>query len=152
MFSSFDSDLVESQGKENELADLLRSWGCIVSTSQNRGKFIEFDLLVYDAPDSSPIKIELKFDRLSEKTGNVAVELYTMLNGQKKFSGITATKSDLLSYCFPGDRSFYFISPAELLELARRKSENVVFGGDGGRACIALIRKEIFIENCLRLN
>tara|TARA_R110000803_G_scaffold14002_8_gene39205 strand:+ start:379 stop:723 length:345 start_codon:yes stop_codon:yes gene_type:complete len=95
--NDFKYDLVVGELKESELSDIL-----------------------------SNSKIEIKYDLIAHKTGNVFVEY----ESRGKPSGISKTQSDF--YCFAISRSFVLISLSDLKDRCRRYigTNRDVRGGD----------------------
>ena len=77
----FKEDLQTGQQKEKEIADIYRSLGLDVIESVGVDK--DKDLKVSG-------QIEVKYDRLAQKTGNVAIEV----RYKGKTSGLSTTKSN----------------------------------------------------------
>jgi hypothetical protein len=98
----------------------------------------------YDLIDDNGYTIEVKFDRLSEKTPNVGVEyLY-----KGKDSGISATKADEWVHIFNLDGEWVFarIPVSQLKAFIRNNWQYLrkVDGGDDLLAKMVLIDKEDF--------
>ena len=144
----FKSDLVAGQKKEDELKQLLENNGYTVSSTQEKGKFSSYDLKVV-TPSGKEKTIEVKYDIMSSRTGNVAVEMWKEPNGKKVKAGLLASKSTFYAYSFPSDDSFYFIKTSHLKQIINlQEYDRLVMGGDGGVYKIALFDKDKFISNC----
>lgn len=100
----------------------------------SQGNFKPFDIDVIK--DDKHIYYEVKCDRLSYKTGNIAIE-YECSN---KPSGISTTKSDYYIYfvIYPTKEICFKIPTKELKELI--KDCRSVRGGDGYRSKMNLLK------------
>lgn len=147
------NDLKLSQQKEKELTELFIKANWIATTTQDKGNFPDYDIKVQYKSTSTPSYIELKHDRLSSKTKNVAVELYKTVSGQQQPSGLSITKADWIVYSFPDKPNFYGIDKGILEKLvAEKKYKKLVTGGDGNRVTLALFDRQVFLNHCEILN
>lgn len=89
-------------------------------------------------------KVEVKTDRMADKTGNVAVEYaYKGLP-----SGIATTEADVWAFVLYGGQVIIFIDTDRLKRLARKyfKLERNVKGGDDNQSMLILIPIEELIK------
>jgi len=137
--NKFFKDLNFGQIYENELAKYLQPF--YKSIRRIDGKFKPYDLICDDK-----IKYECKCDRLSFKTGNIAIEF--KCNNQN--SGISSTESDYYAYYIIKNKSDYdfYIIPTEDLrnKINDKKYKRIVKGGDGWRSEMYLFDLAIFKE------
>ncbi|WP_158798106.1 hypothetical protein [Pedobacter sp. L105] len=149
--STFKTDLQQSQQVENSFADKLKTFGYTVSSTQSLGTFSGYDLIATKA-DSKPVTFEIKLDNAAQKTGNVAIELYKVINGFKENSGLSATTADYIVYSIPPSNYYYSIKTDKLKEyITERQKVNAlrtVFGGDKNSTCCALVGQEVFKNKC----
>jgi len=128
-----------SFGKKYE--NILESYLTPFYTSINKieGKFKDYDMICDDK-----IKYEVKSDRLSIKTGNLAIEY--MCNNKE--SGITSTKADYYAYFIikSSDEYDLYIIPTEYIKIKIKNKEfkRTVKGGDGWRSQMYLFDLSIF--------
>jgi hypothetical protein len=101
----------------------------------------------YDLIDDNGYTIEVKYDKLSEKTPNVGIEF--RCNG--KLSGIATTKAMEWVHIFNLDGEWvYARAPIHRLKSFLRSNQgvlNIVDGGDGNRAKLALVNKDDFANH-----
>ena len=112
--SKFDLDLSFGQVGEQKLADILQN-----------------------------SKIEVKFDRLAQRTGNIAVEF----ESRGKKSGIAITEAQWWAFVIERDNSepSIILVPTEKLRnicAAVYGKKGAVSGGDNNTSRLVLIRKE----------
>ncbi|MCU7549215.1 hypothetical protein OCK74_08815 [Chitinophagaceae bacterium LB-8] len=148
--STFYYDLELSQAKETAFAQKLQNQGFTVSTTQDMGRFNGYDVKAIHSTGTTTY--EVKYDEMSSVTGNVAVEVCKMVNGEKVESGITASVANDYVYCFPGDNNFYNIPRFQLWKMIiTQQYTKVVNSGDGGKYKLALFDKEYFVSRCTRI-
>ena len=99
-----------------------------------KGYFKEYDLLI--KKNNKITKIEIKCDRLSYKTGNLAIEYRC----NDKDSGLSSTKADYWMYFIikPNDETCYKIPVDDLRKLV--KNCRSVRGGDGYNSELYLLK------------
>lgn len=123
---SFVSDLKFGQMTEEYVSELLKETiGKKLKKVENKSCDLKTE-----------IKIEIKTDRLSRDTGNVAIEL----SCSDKPSGISATKADVWVWKLEED-CFYWAFTKDIKRYLK-KYENkykVVKGGDGYRVSMAIV-------------
>ncbi len=153
MKSNFREDLKEAQVKENEFIASLERQGMIVTSTQDLGKFSGYDLTVKACEACRLNTVEVKYDKMSNSTGNVAVELYKTVSGAIQPSGLSATQANRIVYIFPDDPTYYIIDTHILKSFVDNKLyKRTVNGGDGNRVTLALFDKEWFKSKCWQLN
>jgi len=149
--STFTKDLAEAHQIENKLADIFRNnCNCTVTTSQEFGSFPDWDLSIKYNEENITRTIEVKNDKMTSITGNIAVEYQrTMKDGKVKPTCISISKSDLYAYHFDGN--FYIIDTDELRRMIEQKKyfHTVHNSGDGGRASCYLFKKEVFLQSAV---
>jgi hypothetical protein len=140
----FKQDLAVAHRLENDLKRLLENYeDCTVTTSQDKASFSDWDLKVSFPDGSEDLTIELKEDRLACVTGNIAVEIFRIVNGTKRDTCLSVTKADAWAYYFNG--MFHLINTKELKELARKG--RIVIGGDADRARCSLVPVKEFLSH-----
>jgi len=106
-------------------------------------KFPDWDFGLKGKGDDEFTYFEVKSDRMTQRTGNIAIE--HMCNEMP--SGIETTKSDWYLYFVEGERTYYEIPTDTIRQMIK---ENKWFkdwrGGDGQRALMYLFRRELFDE------
>lgn len=141
-------DLEEGNNVENELVKILENSGLKVTTTQVDGLNSKYDLIVNTIKKT--YTIEVKFDRMVNETGNVAIELHKILNDEKLPSGLSITEADY--YVYKLSDKFYSIKTKKLKDLIKKLIKNdaikIVMGGDNRSVCIGLISKYIFKKHC----
>lgn len=127
-------------------ADILQSHGYKTESTAKDGKNSSHDILVTH-PDGRQRLIEVKFDRKSKDTQNVAVEIGRDIGrGKTKDSGLTVTQSDYYCFVLPQNPTIYFIPTKELKALVNgyRKVKN---NDKYQPAIIALIPVNVIVAN-----
>jgi len=102
---NFKEALVYSDDKEDQFLDRLKNY--YPFAMKIPGAFKQYDFFV----PGSDIKIELKTDIISNKTGNFVIETFHY----GKPSGITTTTADY--WVFDDGDSYYWITPAEIKDI-----------------------------------
>lgn len=133
-YNKFEKDL--AQGKKYEVESL--NYLDYDTYEMKEGYFKEYDLTIFK--DGTPTKIEVKSDRQSSTTGNMAIE-YECKN---KPSGLSATTADYWIYfvVHKDKDECYKIPTDELRELV--KDCRKVRGGDNYMSRMYLLK----IDNC----
>lgn len=145
--STYQIDVTQSRNKENEFANILTSKGWVTTTTQASEYFPAYDLAASSGTTTN--YYEVKYDRKSTTTGNVAVELYKVINDVKMCSGLTATKSTYYIFCFTDDSNFYQIKTHELFQLIKMmKYKFNCSGGDNNSSQLAIFDKEFLLSHC----
>ena len=114
------------------------------------GLFKEYDLKIYK--NNKAIRYEVKSDRLTYKTNNIAIEYEC----SKKDSGITTTNSDYYAYFIikPNDNyDLYIIPTIEIKTLIKLKQyKRVTNGGDNYKSKMYLFNITIFKNFIIKFN
>lgn len=151
---TFNYQLKQSQAKEQQLVSTLSWMGYHTSTTQKEGEFSSYDVAAWvpGKESTTTATYEVKLDHLSITTGNVAVEVCKVIDGERKPSGLTASRATYQAYYFPGDETCYVINTSILALMVKNKEyTRVVHGGDGGHSVLCLFPKDYFISKCSRL-
>lgn len=147
--STFSTDLQEAHEVENRLGEtLVKQYSGRYETSQSMGSFPDWDVS-YSSPVEGTITFEVKQDKMSWKTGNIAIEFQrTLKDGTVKPTCLSISKADAYAY-FIQDR-FYIINTDELKQKIKSKQElKIVHGaGEGNRASCYLIPVKEFKGWC----
>lgn len=122
---SFKADLAFGKWYEKKLIEIIPSDSHIIKD----GKFLPYDLELTKGDITS--KYEVKADRMTIKTGNVAIE-YECYD---KPSGITTSEADYYAYFVIKNNAnvfdLYLIPTATIKELiAQKKYKRSILGGD----------------------
>ncbi len=117
----------------------IRNW--LNEHKENRSKLIEWDIGF--ELDNDEFLIEVKFDRMEAKTGNIAIEYYN--TKQAKPSGIMATKSHLWVVVLQDPVCAYVANTAQLREYYQKEQSfrNIACGGDMNAAMKLYPREQI---------
>jgi hypothetical protein len=114
------------------------------------GLFKEYDLKIYK--NNKAIRYEVKADRLSYKTNNIAIEYEC----SKKDSGITTTTSKYYAYFIikPNDNYDLYIIPTKDIKtfIKENKYIRIVNGGDNYNSKMYLFNVNIFKDFIIKLN
>ena len=109
---------------------------------QSQGNFKPYDIKIYRG--DKKIRYEVKADRITYKTGNIAIE-YECFN---KPSGITTTKSKYYSYfiIYPNKNYDLYIIPVKELKksITENKYKRILSGGFKNMSNFYLFDKNIF--------
>ncbi len=118
---NFRQDLKEGKEAEEYICNFLQRW--FPTASVFYGKKKEYDIEIPEIKE----KMEVKYDRMSKDTGNVAIEFE--FNGSP--SGIEATGSDRWCIIFAKEKEWYFafIAVPHLKKIC--EGHRTVNGGDG---------------------
>jgi len=135
--TKFLNDLSFGKKYESILASYLQPF--YININKIEGKFKDYDIIC-----DNKIKYEVKSDRLSIKTGNLAIEF--MCNNKE--SGITSTQSDYYAYFIiksPDDYDLYIIPTNDIKDKIKEKQyKKIVKGGDAWRSQMYLFDLSIF--------
>jgi hypothetical protein len=133
----FTEDLAAGEGVELEVvARLEKYWGprgyLPILKEGEKGHDIR---LVH--PSERPILIEVKYDRESQRTGNIAIEFQC----SGKWSGIATTKADAWAFKYWDRDAWHYrvVLTEKLTEAWRSKRFRAVYGGDECRARLILV-------------
>lgn len=123
----FEIDKIRGEEGQSYVRDLIRSWGQTVEEAADKW-FPNWDLRVNSKT------IEVKFDILASKTGNVALEL----------EALDHSKADILAIVTENPRTVYFTELPKVRQFAHQWHK-FVRGGEFGQP-LALIPRSIFID------
>lgn len=134
-------------GNKAELLLLLRMEKCGFICEKSQGKNSFWDLRVEFGLDD--IFFEIKYDVMSDRTGNLAVEYFNPKS--MKPSGVTITQSDFWVYCL-GAASELWISSVEDLRnfIKEEKPHRLVDVAGDSNASLMLYRKEHLLQGVFR--
>ena len=146
-------DLAESQVAVDALLDFLIDRGYVAHELEGKKEQRNGDIRFYPNGDmDNPMDIEVKFDKRSQRSGNLCFEL----SNQKGLTGISITKADRVAYVCPNrDRSmdvFLFVTTELrefLFDTKNASKVTIKNGGDGKRFSLALVKKHTIIEEKL---
>ena len=91
----FVSDKIKGENAEDSVAKILSHyWDVHKASELHSGAFYDWDLSVSQQVTGYEVfTVEVKYDEMQAKTGNIAIEIYNPKSG--KPSGLTATKANL---------------------------------------------------------
>lgn len=133
----FDEDKKEAQHWENLALKWIKQK--YPQAYHIDGDFNSCDIIV---PEIGK-RVEVKYDRMSDETGNIAIEKE---NTDGSPSGITISKADFWIWAI--DKHLYKINKTQLRNLAWNRKYRTVAGGDGLKKRLVLVPKEDFIRYC----
>ena len=133
--SSFLSDLASGHEGEIVFYNLLKK---VVPTFRTDGKKSDVEFLL----DNTKLKAEVKFDKKSDKTGNIAVEYGNPKSG--KDTGLLSSDSDLWAIVMTSGE--VWVSPTAKFKLFFDKTpgRDMIGVGDGNSNC-RLYKKEVLL-------
>lgn len=138
----FLSDLDRSRGPVNKLMEWYEGVGYDVREfERSEQEFGDFSI----SKDGETTNIEVKFDEMSDKTGNLCFE---MSNGSK-MTGIMTTKADKVYYVVPnGQTQTVYIFDTEKLRQFISEPANVTVknGGDRRKFILALAKVQTVVD------
>ena len=137
-----EQDLKEWQDIENIFADILRQrnpW-CVIE--QPEGYFKDYDLKLIKQ-DEEEIAFEVKYDRMCDDTGNVAIEV----TYNWKPSGVFNSVADYIVYYISG--TFRCIRRQSLIQ--KLEWNKTIRWWDNSLSELILIKKNNFIARCTQL-
>jgi len=132
---------------ENAVKCLLDSIGVDVNL---KGKGIEYDLEC--KLKRKKFTIEVKYDWMAQKTGNLAIEYYNTKKNAP--SGIDATEADIWCVCLEdGENITIWMTPTSLLRrhIKENKPYRTVEGGDNNSA-MKLYRQDDILSIFVRID
>lgn len=152
MSVTFNYRLKQSQSRETAFAARLEGIGYTCTTTQDQHEFASFDVSAFNPVKHITTTFEIKQDNKATTTNRVAVEVYKYSkDGKRTPSGITATQSQYMVYCF-NDSTFYLIQTLVLWEMIlNREYIRIVNGGDDSRTVMTLFDIDYFKSKCLVL-
>jgi hypothetical protein len=133
----FLDDLKEGEAVEVEVAARLASFWeprGYLPVLKEREKSHDIKLV---HPSNRPILIEIKYDRESKRTGNIAIEFQC----SGKWSGLATTKADFWVFKYWDRDSWHYRAVATSVLMAKWRSRRypAVYGGDECRARMVLV-------------
>lgn len=143
-------DLGESQVAVDLLLDFLIDKGYVAHELEGKKEQRNGDIRFYPKGDmDNPMDIEVKFDKMSRRTGNMCFEL----SNSKKATGIASTLADRVAYICPikngGFDVFMFVT-SELKDFLFNKKNaskvKIKKGGDGNKFSLALVKFDTIIS------
>ena len=147
-------DLAESQVAVDVLLDFFIDRGYVAHELEGKKEQRNGDIRFYiDGDFDRPMDVEVKFDKMSKRTGNMCFEL----SNQKGLTGISSTKADRIAYVCPVDGGFdvFLFEPTTLrnflFDTSNASSVKIKNGGDGKRFSLALVKMDTIIEEKLFL-
>ena len=141
----FVSDKIKGENAEDSVAKILSCiWDVYKASDLEKGAFSDWDLSVSQAGTGYEIcTVEVKYDEMEAKTGNIAIEIYNPRSG--KPSGLTATKADLWCHVLQG--SVWITSVKELRKFCKETPPVKMFSSAGdGNAAILLYKTKDILE------
>jgi hypothetical protein len=110
-------------------------------------KLSDYDIKI--EKDGHTFLLEVKDDRMSKRTGNVAIEFYNSKSCIE--SGISATKADLWVHKIKGE--FYIISVSKLKDyVLNTEPKKIVFGGGDDNSDMYLYSIGDFLDETVKLD
>jgi len=142
---AFVSDKIKGDTAEASVAEMLSSfWRVSKSSDLHKGAFTDWDLSAADIVSGVEVfTVEVKYDEMQSKTGNIAIEIYNSKSG--KPSGLTATKANL--WCHVLKDSAWIASVETLKKFCEENTpfKSFNFVGDGN-ASILLYKTEDILK------
>lgn len=142
----FLSDLQRSRVAVNVLMDRYKSLGFDVKELLTKDEQRSGDFSITE--DDTVLNIEVKFDEMAAKTGNLCFE---MSNGSR-MTGIMETMADIVMYAVPYEHGFnvYVFRTQELREFITNP-QNVIIknGGDKKKFVLALAKITSVVDSNL---
>ena len=138
---SFSLDLDFGNIYEKKLIEILPNDSYIIK----EGYFPYYDVEI--VKDGIITKYEVKADRYTYKTGNIAIEFEC--NG--KASGIKTTQADYYAYYVVKPYNLFelYIIPTQLLKdkINSKEYKRIIFGGDNKNSQMYIFDLNLFLEN-----
>tara|TARA_R110000824_G_scaffold268532_1_gene457157 strand:+ start:653 stop:1150 length:498 start_codon:yes stop_codon:yes gene_type:complete len=141
----FVSDKIKGENAESSVAEMLSDfWWVSKSSDLHKGAFTDWDLSASDIVSGVEVfTVEVKYDEMQAKTGNIAIEIYNPKSG--KPSGLTATKANL--WCHVLQDSAWITSVEKLKKFCEDTAPFKSFNSVGdGNASILLYKTEDILE------
>jgi len=139
---NFLRDLAESQVAVDALLNHLIDRGFVAHELEGKREQKCGDIRYYPVDLETPVDIEVKFDKMSKRTGNMCFEIAN----NKGLTGISKTKADRIVYMCPTSSGYdvYVFEPdtlkSFLFDVANTKKITIKNGGDGKRFTLALVK------------
>jgi len=137
----FVSDKIKGEDAEDSVAKILSDyWDVHKASDLQSGAFSDWDLSVAQLGTGYEVfTVEVKYDEMQAKTGNIAIEIYNPRSG--KPSGLTATKASL--WCQVLKDSVWITSVKALRKFCEETTPFKMFSSAGdGNAAILLYKTE----------
>lgn len=146
----FLKDLADSQVAVDSLLDYIIDKGYVAHELEGKKEQKNGDIRYYpDGVDKPHMDIEVKYDKMSKRTGNMCFELAN----NKGPTGICKTKADRIAYVCPlktGGFDIFLFEPDSLkeflLDTKNSKKVKIKNGGDGKRFVLALVKISTIID------
>lgn len=152
--ATFQTDLKEAHECENKLKKLFeQNYNCTVITSQELGSFPDWDLSVELHDTNYSFTVEVKQDKQTAVTKNIAVEYQrTLKDGTVRPTCISTSQATIWAYHI--SNTFYLIDTVTLRQIIKDKLyfKAVDNAGDGNRASIYLFKKDVFLKYAENIN
>tara|TARA_S200000501_G_C20508865_1_gene605963 strand:- start:5 stop:502 length:498 start_codon:yes stop_codon:yes gene_type:complete len=137
----FVSDKIKGENAEDSVAKILsHRWDIHKAHEVESGAFSDWDLSVAQKETGDEVfTVEVKYDEMQSKTGNIAIEIYNPRSG--KPSGLTATKATL--WCHVLQDSVWITSVDKLKKFCEETTPFKMFSSAGdGNAAILLYKTD----------
>lgn len=141
----FVKDKIKGENAEDSVAKILSChWDVNKASDLETGAFSDWDLSAAQVGTGYEVfTVEVKYDEMQSKTGNIAIEIYNPRSG--KPSGLTATKATL--WCHVLQDSVWITSVDELKKFCEDTPPFKSFNSVGdGNASILLYKTEHILE------
>ncbi len=141
----FVSDRIKGENAEDSVAKILSHyWDVHKAHEIEAGAFSDWDLSVAQKETGYEVfTVEVKYDEMQAKTGNIAIEIYNPRSG--KPSGLTATKATLWCHVLQG--SVWITSVEKLKKFCEQAPPFKSFNSVGdGNASILLYKTEDILK------
>jgi hypothetical protein len=141
----FARDKVKGENAEDSVAKILsRYWDVHKASDLKSGAFSDWDLSAAQIGTGYEVfTVEVKYDEMQAKTGNIAIEIYNPKSG--KPSGLTATKANL--WCQVLQDAVWITSVKTLKKFCEETPPLKMFSSAGdGNAAILLYKTEDILE------
>lgn len=133
----FDQDLKRGRKWESRVCDFLNRNGIRCSLTQGKNNV---DII----SDDGSLKFEVKFDEMTLKTGNIAIEVGT----KTKPTGLSTSQADYWVHIwYSGPHLYYNVIGVQALRnliKANLKNIKIVHEAGDGNATVCLVPKAIF--------
>lgn len=146
---NFLRDLAESQTAVDAVLDHLIDRGLVAHELEGKREQKSGDIRYYPNGNlEKPVDLEIKFDKMSKRTGNMCFELAN----NKGLTGISKTKADRIVYVCPTGSGYdvYVFEPDTLkgflFDTANSDKVKIKSGGDGKRFTLALVKINIIVD------
>ena len=147
----FVSDKIKGENAEDSVANILsQHWDVHKASDLETGAFSDWDLSVAQVGTGyEAFTVEVKYDEMQAKTGNIAIEIYNPRSG--KPSGLTATKATL--WCQVLKDSVWIASVKALRKFCEETPPFKMFSSAGdGNAAILLYKTEDILKIFQRID